>query len=121
MTEIPPLNPVKEEADAIAALGLTHDGRLLHRYLRRVLETVIDLESDGALRQQNGRRTLARDLMRNLDQAVDRTDSSTDPTILARASGAVAVSRARRDPRNFPRVDSFSDDAEPDGSERNPT
>lgn len=119
MTEIPPLNPVKEEADAIAALGLTHDGRLLHRYLRRVLETVDDLATDGALRQWNGRRSLARDLMRNLDQAVDRTDTSTDPTILARASGAVAVSgRARRDPRNLPRVDSFSDDREPDGSER---
>lgn len=116
MTDETP-NPNKEEADAIARIGQTHDGRLQHRYLRRVLETVNDLADDGALRQWNGRRSLARDLMRNLDQAVDDRTDSTDPTILARAGGAVAVSgRARRDPNSLPRVDSYSDDLNADGS-----
>jgi hypothetical protein len=36
-----PVNPAKEEREALARIALTHDGLLLHRYLRRVLEGVI--------------------------------------------------------------------------------
>lgn len=120
MTEQPDTNPVDEEREAIKRIAATHDGALQHRYLRRVLETVIDLESDGALRQQNGRRSLARDLMRLMAEGLDDRRAGTDnDTILARSSGAVAVrGRARRDPRSYPRVDSYSDDANPDGSDK---
>lgn len=117
-----PINPHQEEADALRRFAASSDGALFHRYLRRVLETVIDLDSDSALRQQNGRRSLARDLMRLMAEGLNdhRTDS-TDGPILARSRGAVAVSgRARRDRASFPRVDSFPDDHTPDGTRTEP-
>lgn len=115
-----PINPRKEEADAIAAIGRTPDGRLLHRYLRRVLEGVIDFPDPSALNNSNGRRSLARDLMRQMAEGIDdhRDTSSADAPILARSGGpAAVVGRARRDPARFPRVDSFGDARAPDGSE----
>ena len=59
-----PLSPNEQEANAIKAIAKSDDGALLHRYLRRILETVIELQVDSALREQNGRRSLARALMR---------------------------------------------------------
>lgn len=118
MTEQPDINPIEEEREAIKHIAGTPDGALLHRYLRRILETVIDLDSEGALRSHNGRRSLARDLMRLMAEGIDgrRTDSSGDP-ILTRSGGAVAVSgRARRDPARYPRVDSYADDLNSDGT-----
>jgi len=118
--EIDPINPFVEEADAIRRIASTSDGALLHRYFRRILETVIDVGPSSALRSHNGRRSLARDLMRLMAEGLNehRTDS-TDAPILARASGAVAVAgRARRDRSRFPRVDSYPDDRNPDGTER---
>lgn len=112
------ITPQQEEADALVRIAASRDGALFHRYLRRVLETVIDLDSDGALRQQNGRRSLARDLMRLMAEGLDggRTDSTDEP-ILNRSRGAAGVStRARRDPSRFPRVDSYADDLSPDGT-----
>ena len=115
------ISPQQEEADALRRIAASRDGALFHRYLRRVLETVIDLQDDGALRQQNGRRSLARDLMRLMAEGLnDHGSASTDNPILARSGGAVAVSGRshRRDPSRYPRVDSYSDDANPDGTER---
>jgi hypothetical protein len=92
-----PLSPNEQEANAIKAIARSDDGALLHRYLRRVLETVIDLESDGALRQQNGRRSLARDLMRLMAEGIDdRRAHSTDDSILSRpGSGGTPVAPRR--------------------------
>jgi hypothetical protein len=118
------ISPTEEENRAIAAIARSDDGRLLHRYLRRVLETVIDLQDDCALRQQNGRRSLARDLMRLMAEGIDgrRTDGSADDPILTRPRGAVAVTgRARRDRSSLPRVDSYPDDHNPDGSSPGPS
>lgn len=90
-----PLSPNEQEANAIRTIARSDDGALLHRYLRRILETVIDLESEGALRQHNGRRSLARDLMRLMAEGIDdRTDHTNDP-ILSRPSGAVIVAPRR--------------------------
>lgn len=90
-----PLSLTEQEINAIKAIALSDDGALLHRYLRRVLETVIDMQSDGALREQNGRRSLARDLMRHMAEGLnDRRDASNDP-ILSRPSGGIAVARPR--------------------------
>lgn len=118
MSEPDTINPLTEERDAILRIAQTYDGTLLHRYLRRVLETVVDLESDSALRSHNGRRTLARDLMRLMAEGLnDHGSTSTDTPILTRTGGPAVVSgRARRDPSRFPRVDSFDDSLAPDGT-----
>lgn len=113
---VEPRTPHEEEADALRRIARSGDGLLLHRYLRRILEGVVDLDSDGALRAHNGRRSLARDLMRLMAEGIDehRSDSSSDASILTRARGPVAVSgtgRSRRDARFLPRVDSYADDA----------
>jgi hypothetical protein len=99
-----PLNPVAEEAEAIKRIAGTRDGALFHRYLRRVLEGVFDIETDSALRTHNGRRTLARDLMRLMAEGlnVNGNDSSTDAPILTRPGGAVAVTGARGARRRVP-------------------
>ena len=114
------ITPQQEEIEAIYRIAGTRDGVLLHRYFRRVLETVFDMDNDSALRSHNGRRSLARDLMRHMAEGLnDRTDSSADAPILNRSRGAAAVSgRARRDPRSLPRVDSYADDLNPDGTPR---
>ena len=89
-----PIDPVAEEKQALDRIARTHDGVLLHRYLRRVLETVVDLQDDGALRTQNGRRTLARDLMRMMASGIEgtsdgRSDQRGDEPILGRAAKPV--------------------------------
>lgn len=88
-------NPVSEEADAIRRIASTRDGALLHRYLRRVLEGVFDLDTDSALRVHTGRRTLARDLMRLMAEGIDDRTDSTNAPILTRPGGAVSVSGSR--------------------------
>jgi len=92
-----PLSLNEQESNAIKAIARTDDGVLLHRYLRRVLETVFDMDSDSALRQQNGRRSLARDLMRLMAEGIDeRHGSSSDDPILTRAGSGGTVVAARR-------------------------
>lgn len=91
-----PLSPSEQEANAIKAIARSDDGALLHRYLRRILETVIDMDSDGALRAHNGRRSLARDLMRLMAEGIDdRRAHHSDDSILSRSSGAVSVAPRR--------------------------
>lgn len=91
------INPLQEEREALGRIGLTGDGLLLHRYLRRVLEAVADFQTDGALFAQNGRRTLARDLMAMMAAGIESNRAGSSPAdspILARSGGPVAVSRA---------------------------
>lgn len=112
-------NPVAEESNAIRRIAGTHDGQLLHRHLRRILEAVIDFQDAGALQAHTGRRSLARDLMLLMRDGIDdrSTGNANDP-ILAHASGPVGIStRARRDRSRYPRVDSFSDALNPDGTD----
>ena len=91
-----PLDPTKEEAEAWGRFALMADGKLAHRYLRRVLEGVIVTPDSGALRDHNGRRTLARDIMRLMASGIeanrDRT-SEPDESILAGQRQPVAVGR----------------------------
>lgn len=95
-TEGQPLSPTDQEEAAIKAIARSDDGALLHRYLRRILETVMDIQTDGALQSHNGRRSLARDLMRLMAEGIDdrRADHTNDP-ILSRSGGAVVVSPRR--------------------------
>ncbi len=90
-----PISLTEQEINAIKAIARTDDGALLHRYLRRVLETVFEMQSDGALREQNGRRSLARDLMRHMAEGIDERRAHSDDPILSRPSGGVTVARPR--------------------------
>lgn len=93
---VPDLDPTEQEKAAIRTIALSPEGALLHRYLRRVLEGVMDIQTDGALQSHNGRRSLARDMMRLMAEGLDdRTDDTTD-TILARNAGGPTVVSPRR-------------------------
>ena len=100
MTEQPNiLNPLDDEKRAIDLIARTPEGRLLHRYLRRVLEGVVDMPDNGALTSHNGRRTLARDLMRLMAQGIEDTSGGrtrSDEPILARERKPAIVARERR-------------------------
>jgi hypothetical protein len=97
-------DPLEEERKAIDLIARSPEGHLLHRHLRRVLESCIDFADESTLRQGHGRRTLARDLMSLMAQGIAdtaRTDGRrTDPAepILATAGNARSVARtsARR-------------------------
>jgi hypothetical protein len=89
-----PVNPVDEELAAIARIGFTDDGLLLHRHLRRILETVFDTPMDGALLSHNGRRSLARDLMAQMREGIGSARSSDAKPLVPRAR-AVSVARTR--------------------------
>lgn len=91
------LSPVTEEIEAIDRIACTHDGRLLHRYLRRVLEGV-GLPDVGALPFFHGRRTLARDLMGHMARGIEgdsgRLEHGNEP-ILNRPGNKSAAGRDR--------------------------
>lgn len=90
-----PINPVAEEIEALDRIAHTRDGLLLHRYLRRVLEAVYEFETDGALRAQTGRRTLARDLMAHMAAGIEGEHGRPDEPLLTRP-GSTAGTRAYR-------------------------
>lgn len=115
----------REEADAIAAISYSEQGRLLHRYLRRVLETVYDTQDPGALQSHNGRRTLARDLMRLMAEGIEARSGGTrndpqrgDEPVLVRPGKPVdARQRTRGVGRRNTGADAagLDNDREPDG------
>jgi hypothetical protein len=84
------INPVTEEKEALDRIARTSDGRLLHRYLRRVLEAVV-IADNGALLAHNGRRSLARDLMAEMAEGIK--DAGRDEPILTRPNRPVATDR----------------------------
>ena len=80
------VDPVTEEREAIARIAFSFDGLLMHRFLRRTLEAVFDLEPSSALPTQNGRRSLARDLMRLMQEGIEsQSGRASDSAILTRA------------------------------------
>jgi hypothetical protein len=84
------VDPATEEREAIARIAFSYDGLLMHRFLRRTLEAVFDLEPVSALPFQNGRRSLARDLMRLMAEGIEGQTSgrTSDSAILTRAGSA---------------------------------
>lgn len=113
-----PINPLDEEREAIARIGFTADGGLMHRYLRRVLEGCRATEESGALQRQEGARIFARDLMALMAEGIDSgRRADTQPLAPAR-TGAIAVTRARGVARRVqPDPNAFAEpDAEPDAS-----
>src|SRR5262245_35521197 len=80
----PQQDPHKEEHEAIERIGLTLDGLMLHRYLRRVLEAIPADLSHGALEVDTGRRSLARDLMIRLSKGIEANRERQDSDVLLR-------------------------------------
>lgn len=96
--DLKPLDLSAQEIEAIKRISFTSDGLLLHRFLRRVLETVVDVVEPSTLLTQNGRRSLARDLMRHMAEGIEAGSgrrTGTDESILTRSSGAVSAVPAR--------------------------
>jgi hypothetical protein len=103
-----PINPITEEIEALDRIARTWDGRLLHRYLRRILESAYDFQKVTALRTHNGRRTLARDLMGHMAAGIEgtsgrRDEHRGDEPILNRSTRA--ASGVHRRPAGARRVD----------------
>ena len=117
-----PINPITEETDALGRIAMTHDGRLLHRYLRRMVEAVSASSQVGALPFHEGGRMVAATLMRHMAQGIEssggRTDSSgDDKPILNRGGSGTRVA----EPRDKRRVQLVTGDGfQPYGSDGNP-
>jgi hypothetical protein len=93
-----PIIPLTEETEALDRIARTHDGRLLHRYLRRVLESCRASDESGALQRHEGGRILAADLMRHMAQGIGDTSDGRDQPIVSspRQSGSGGLSRSER-------------------------
>lgn len=95
-----PINPLAEEIEALGRVAMTSDGRLLHRFLRRMVEATCISDQGSALPRHEGGRMFAATLMRHMAEGIDsssgRTDSSSaDRSILARSGKPVAVHASR--------------------------
>lgn len=78
MTESAAPTLEQEEKEAWRRLSHTPDGALIHRALRRVLESITPIADSGALLANEGRRSLASDLMRLMAEGIEargRSDS----------------------------------------------
>lgn len=110
--------PTPAEIDeGIRNLALTHEGRLLYRHLQMILMSPAPEGSGGALRQHEGRRSLARDLKRLMDEELAKLGTARDrpgdhdpdaPAIVKRAE---PIARASGGTER--RVQPYSDDSKP--------
>jgi len=102
MTEIRPSN--KEIVDSLDRIAMTPDGRNLYIFLQRRLMAVKPAPTDGALRQYEGERSFALELIglmaKGIAESVNRTsssagvDGSEQPVVIGHAK-PVATERAR--------------------------
>lgn len=90
------INPLTEETDALRRLAATHDGLLLHRFLRRMVESVCLSDAPGALPRHEGGRMFAARLMAHMAEGIESSggrtgSSSSDQPILSRPGGGARV------------------------------
>jgi hypothetical protein len=88
----------KDIADAIDRIARSDDGELLYRYLQKIVMWIPDLSADeGALRQDQGRRRFALDLMGLMAKGIDERSGSTGgtarPVIFARRESGGGAGR----------------------------
>lgn len=103
------LDLLADERAAIDLIARTPHGHLLHRYLRRILESVYDTPEQSALQSHNGRRSLARDLMREMAQGIEDSVRAGDGShqrsgqqpVLTRSGKPVRTGRQFRSAREF--------------------
>lgn len=79
--------PTREAIDRIAR---TADGQALYRYLQQELCQVISPPNESALREQNGRRSFAHDLMGHMAEGIDASVRSEPVTIPRRAAAGTS-------------------------------
>lgn len=92
-----PVNPRDEEIEAIQRIAASRDGMLLHRYLRRILESCRLTEDPGTLQRHEGARILARDLMGHMARGIEGSSGRPDDsTILSSGSPTAARPRGTR-------------------------
>lgn len=86
----------KDIAEAVDRIACTADGEILYRYLQQIAHEVITTSNDGALREHNGRRRFASDLMVLMGKGIDASggrNGTERPVVFARRDAAVAVKR----------------------------
>ena len=81
----------EEMAKAIDRLARTDDGLLLYRYFQRVLCSVSTSPNDGALREHNGRRSFAAELMGHMAKGIRESGRPTDPALTFAVAGSRRV------------------------------
>jgi hypothetical protein len=109
--EFLPIDLLSEEIEALDRIARTYDGLLLHRFLRRALEAVYELQTDSALRAGEGRRSLARDLMRHMARGIEgQTSAARDSSIIARTGSTTGTRTGGRGPaRRVPVTDPYAE------------
>ena len=73
--------------EAIDRIARTHDGQLLYRYFQQSLSGVPTNANDSALREHNGRRSFAAELMGLMAKGIEEsggTDASKRPIVFTR-------------------------------------
>jgi hypothetical protein len=81
-------------AEAMDRIARSADGQMFYRFLQKVLcETLADGASDGALREQEGRRRFAAQLMANMAEGIQ--DSDRHAITFARIARSDADTRPR--------------------------
>jgi hypothetical protein len=82
--------------DALDRVARSSDGVLLYRYLQKTLCAVTtDSMPEGALRRNEGRRSLAAELMGLMAEGIRSAGSRADSPITFALAGARAVARTR--------------------------
>jgi hypothetical protein len=82
--------------DALMRIASTSDGVLFHRYLQKILCAVtVDNMADGALRRNEGRRTLAAELMSLMADGIRASGRTDSPVVTFALAGARTISRTR--------------------------
>lgn len=102
---------------ALDRIARTPDGTILYRCLQKVLCGVSGTTEGGALQNEHGRRSLARDLMARMAQGIDESSSarseSDRPVTFAVAGPVRAVSAARGAARRVTLTDAERGGPEP--------
>jgi hypothetical protein len=77
----------KDFHEALDRIAATPDGELMYLYLQQVVLTVTSPANDGALREDNGRRRFASDLMTLMGKGIDASggrNGTERPVVLGR-------------------------------------
>ena len=91
-----PLTPKDEEIQAIERIASSRDGMLLHRYLRRILESCRLTDDANSLQRHEGARMLARDLMTIMAKSIEHgigRPAPADTSIIPAAGKPIAARR----------------------------
>ena len=86
----------KDFKEAIDRVARTADGEIFYRYLQQVALEVASPPNDSALREHNGRRRFASDLMTLMGEGIDASggrNGTERPVVFARRDAAVADKR----------------------------